>query len=43
MSVVNARDRDIGAWEHTTRSDQRDADHQAEPVTTPGNRDEPPF
>ena len=30
-------------WEHTTRSDLRDADFQAESVTAHGNRDEPPF
>lgn len=35
--------RDIGAWEHTTRSVLPDAEHQAEPVTAPGNHDEPPF
>ena len=40
---THARDHDIGAWEHTTRSDLRDADLQAESVTAPGNRDEPPF
>jgi hypothetical protein len=31
------------ASEHTTRSDLREADHQAEPVTAPGDCDEPPF
>ena len=40
---THARDHDIGAWQHTTRSDLRDADLQAESVTTPGNHDEPPF
>jgi len=40
---THARDHDIGAWEHTTRSDLRDADLQAESVTAPRNRDEPPF
>jgi hypothetical protein len=40
---THARDHDIGAWEHTTRSDLRDADFQAESITAHGNRDEPPF
>lgn len=40
---ASARDRDIGAHEHTTLSDLRDADNQAEPVAVSGNRDEPPF
>lgn len=40
---AHPRDHDIGASEHTTRSDLRDAGLQAEPGTVPGNRDEPPF
>ena len=40
---VHALGRDIGAQEHTTRSDLRDAEHRAEPVIASGNHDEPPF
>jgi hypothetical protein len=40
---ARARGRDIGAQDHATRSDLRDADLRAEPVTVSGDYDEPPF
>jgi hypothetical protein len=40
---TRTRDRGISAQEHATRSDLRDASLQAEPLTEPGNDDEPTF
>jgi hypothetical protein len=38
---VEVRSRDIGAWEHTTRSDLRNAN--SDPVTVSNDTDEMPF
>jgi hypothetical protein len=39
---AEVRSRDIGAWQHTIRSDLR-THPSAEPITVPGNSDETPF